>query len=141
MIRYQLHILNATHDDSLIVLALLSATSEKIRLFDNAFSSRAEGTMASYTEAEGFGFGLGARKLSKLILLDFNSRGIKSVTFDEVYRFIKEELCAKFNDRIRTPELVDFIEINNCLPVLEEAKQRAQDFLRNKWEGHARVRT
>jgi hypothetical protein len=80
---------------------LLLVAEKKFGLFDNTPTSRIPNTVRSLVEREGGGFGLGARIVDDLILVDFNPRGDTSQKFHDLYHDMVVELARTFPDKIK----------------------------------------
>jgi hypothetical protein len=80
---------------------ILAAAARKFDLFDNTVTSAVPNTIKSLVEREHAGFGLGARIVGDLIIVDFNPRGDTSQKFRDIYHDIISKLAQMFPNRIK----------------------------------------
>lgn len=95
--------------DQLIVREILVDAQKKFSLFDNSETSRVPKTIISIVEREGYGFGLGARIVNNLIIVDFSRHKSQSRVFGDVYEFITSKLFSTFSQNAKRAEENDFI--------------------------------
>jgi hypothetical protein len=109
----QIHIeANDVVKDELTVREILVETRDEFGLFDNSETSRVPKTILSMCEREHYGFGLGARIVDKLIIVDFNRRKSPSPVFDDIYKFITAKLFAAFPRNAKEARESEFIPIH-----------------------------
>ncbi len=96
-------------NDQLLVRDIIVETRDRFKLFDNRETSRVPKTIISIVEREHYGFGLGARIVDKLIIVDFNRGKSPSPAFDDVYKFIAAKLFAAFPQNAKEANENEFI--------------------------------
>jgi len=99
------------------------AAAARFELFDNSVTSRVPDTIRSLVEKIGAGFGLGARVVGGLIVLDFHPRGERSEKFAAVLEFITSGLQQMFGTRLSVVAPEDRIPLNSTLPESPEARE------------------
>ena len=111
MIKRQIHI--AYKDivvDRPVVDKIFSAAAKMFNLFDNTLTSRVPNTIKSIVEKDGYGFGLGARVVDKLIVVDFfPNRSPVSLIFDDVCQYIDTELSLAFPENLHEAKEHEFV--------------------------------
>lgn len=108
----QLQIRDATSvEDVREVERVLSSAASRFTLTDNTSTSRVPNTICSYTESPGYGFGLGARIVRDLVVVDFNRRSDPSPDFPAVVDHIYSELHRIFGSRVHLPGTAAHIPI------------------------------
>ena len=108
----QLHIRDSVPSEDVqhVERVLLNAAS-RFALADNTHTSRVPNTIRSYSEKLGYGFGLGARVVRDLIIVDFNRRSEPSPEFPAVVEHIHSELRRVFGDRVYLSRAAEQIPI------------------------------
>jgi hypothetical protein len=82
--------------DKLVVEKILLNVAEKFHLFDNTITSKVPNTIKSLVEREHYGFGIGARVVAELIIVDFVPHKNPPPRFEELCRDIKTDLFHAF---------------------------------------------
>jgi hypothetical protein len=110
-------------EDSQIVERILVAAAEKFGLVDNSVTSRVPNTIRSFVEGVGFGFGIGARNVESLILIDFNPRTTQSEKFNAVYNQIVSDLRESFAERFAFATPGNYIKSEGILSLSEAGEK------------------
>src|SRR3569833_2113288 len=101
----------ACPDDVRRVECVLVSAASRFRLADNTATSRVPNTIRSYAEKPGYGFGLGARVVRDLVVVDFNRRSEPSPDFPAAVEHIHSELRRIFGDRVHLPGAAEHIPV------------------------------
>jgi hypothetical protein len=133
MEKLQFKIISAVPEDRSRVDEVLMAAAARFELFDNSITSRVPDTIRSLVEKIGAGFGLGARVVGELIVLDFNPRGERSEKFSAVLEFITTGLQQIFGARLSIVAPEDRIPLNSTLPESPEAREFYREFYQKKY--------
>jgi hypothetical protein len=88
--------LNDALEDRAVVERILLETSKKFQLFDNTATSKVQDTIKSLVEREHHGFGLGARIVNGLIVIDFFPHRNPPPMFNDVRQFVMDNLFLAF---------------------------------------------
>jgi hypothetical protein len=115
----QIQIRMEKEGDSQAVEKVLAAAAERFGLFDNTVTSRVPNTIRSLGEKNGTGFGLGARVVEPLILVDFYPRSGRTEKFNLVFEHITSELQKLYGERFAFANVQNYIETNPILPLSE----------------------
>jgi hypothetical protein len=100
-------------DDQILVKQILLSAAEKFGVADNTVTSREPETICCLTERPGYGFGLGARVVGEMVIVDFNPHGETSPLFCAVEDFIKTESIRVFGERVYFPTSSEYISLRN----------------------------
>lgn len=107
-IQVKLH--DAVHDQA-AVERILREASEKFRLFDNTATSKVPNTIRSIVEREHHGFGLGARIVNDLIVVDFFPHKNPAAVFNDVRKFVMDSLFLTFPNNVQEMKEGTFISL------------------------------
>ena len=123
MERHQFHIEIASPEDKSRVEQVLDTASSQFGLENTTVTSRAPQTIKCYSEKLGAGFGLGARIVDDLIVVDFNALEGHTNSFLTVMQFIVSELQRLFGDRLQAATKNNYIKAGSTLPESPEARE------------------
>jgi hypothetical protein len=123
MDKLQIQIKLEKDDDSNAVEKVLDAAVKKFGLIDNTVTSLVPNTIQSLIEGMGTGFGLGARVIEPLILVDFNPRCGRTEKFNLVFDHIVSELQKFFKERFSFAKPNNYIKMENSLPLSEAGRR------------------
>jgi hypothetical protein len=121
--RHQFHIETASPEDKTRVEQVLVTAASKFWLVDTTVTSRVPLTIKCYSEKLGNGFGLGARIVDNLIVLDFNAVGGNTNSFSTTMKFIISELNLLFGHRLQPATKENYIKAESTLPESQEARE------------------
>ncbi|HTA95935.1 MAG TPA: hypothetical protein VK769_07405 [Verrucomicrobiae bacterium] len=119
----QIQIKLEKEDDMQVVEKILDAVAEKFGLVDNAVTSCVPNTIRSFAEEIGSGFGLGARVVESLILVDFNPRCGRTDKFNLVFEDIASKLQKIFEERFSFAKADNYIKTESSLPLSEAGRK------------------
>lgn len=96
----QYHIEGATAADRALVSAIFTSAAARFGLFDTFLASRLKHTICNYSEGLGWGFGLGAVRVDKLICVSLNPAQAPLRDCLPVFEYIVTELTQTFGGRL-----------------------------------------
>jgi hypothetical protein len=123
MDKLQIQIKLEKDEDSKAVEKILGAAAEKFRLIDNTVTSLVPNTIQSLIEEMGAGFGLGARVVEPLILVEFNPRCGRTEKFNLVFDYIASELQKLFKGRLSFAKPNNYKKTESSLPLSEAGRK------------------
>jgi hypothetical protein len=123
MDKLQIQIKLEKDEDSKTVEKILNFAAEKFRLVDNTVTSLVPNTIRSLIDETGAGFGLGARVVEPLIIVDFNPRCGRTEKFNLIFNDIASELQKFFKERLAFAKPNDYIKTESCLPLSEAGRK------------------
>jgi len=119
----QIQIKIAKDDDRQVVEKVLDATAKQFGLVDNTVTSCVPNTIRSLVEEIGARFGLGARVVESLILVDFNPRCGRTDKFNLVFEDITAKLQKIFEERFSFAKTDNYIKTESSLPLSEVGRK------------------
>jgi hypothetical protein len=110
-------------EDRQVVRKILDAAADKFELIDDTVTSLVPNTIRSLIEAIGAGFGLGARVVEPLILVDFYPRCGRTEKFNLVFDYIVSELQKVFSERLSFAKPQNYVKAESSLPLSEAGRK------------------
>jgi hypothetical protein len=108
----QIHItINEISKNRTVVDRILCEAAKKYQLFDNTATSKVPNTIRSLVEREHYGFGLGARIVNELIVVDFFPHKRPSSVFNDVCKFVVDNIFLAFPNNSEEAKESAFINL------------------------------